>query len=83
MNLKQKLSTAPRTGAIVGGPTNLTDPKNFDASEENKEKFVNDWALFSQTILWVAQNTTDRNAARACMEALQNSELIDLPKKDA
>lgn len=82
MNLKTRVSTEPRTGAIIGGPTNLTDPSNFDVNEENKEKFVNDWALFSQTILWIAQNTTDKNALRACIDALNGSELLDLPQKN-
>lgn len=78
MNLKKTTAADPRMSRIVHGPTNLTAPKNIEVNDDNKEKFVNDWAIFSQALLWIVQNTNDYNAAGAALEALQASELLSI-----
>ncbi len=77
MNLKTKTAVDSRLSRVVHGPTNLTAPSNIEVSEDNKGKFVNDWATFSQALLWIIQNSTDYNCANVALEALRGSELID------
>lgn len=77
MNLKTKTAADPRLSRVVQGPTNLTAPSNIDVNDDNKGKFVNDWATFSQALLWIIQNTTDHNCRGVALEALQASELLD------
>ena len=77
MNLKTKTAAEPRLSRVVHGPTNLTAPSNIEVSEDNKGKFVNDWATFSQALLWIIQNSTDHNCTSVALEALRNSELLD------
>ena len=82
MNLKTKTAVDPRLSRVVHGPTNLTAPSNIEVSEDNKGKFVNDWATFSQALLWIIQNSTDYNCANVAFEALRGSELIDSRSDD-
>lgn len=77
MNLNKSTTAEPRLARIVQGPTNLTAPSNINVNDDNKGKFVNDWATFSQALLWIVQNTSDPNTMRVALGALQKSELID------
>lgn len=82
MNLKTNTVADPKLSRIVHGPSNVSSLKDIEPTEENKQKFVNDWATFSQALLWIAQNSTDPNSCKVAFEAIQLSELLDIRKND-
>lgn len=78
MNLKAKTAAEPRLSRVVHGPSNLTDLGDLQATEENKQQFVQDWATFSQALLWIVQNSRDTRAVQVSLDALRNSVLLNL-----
>lgn len=82
MNLKSKTAVDPNLSRVVHGPSNVSSIRDMEIGENNKENFVNDWATFSQALLWILQNSTDSAAVTVAADAIRNSELLDLELKD-
>lgn len=78
MNLKAKTAADPRLSRIVHGPSNLTKVEEIAINDDNKSKFVADWGTFSQSLLWIMQNSSDSSAVTVAMNALRESEMLRL-----
>lgn len=78
MNLKTKTAAEPNLSRIVQGPSNVSSFKDMEINDQNGQGFVNDWGLFSQAILWIAQNGRDPACVSVAIDALKQSELLDL-----
>jgi len=78
MNLKSKTAADPNLSRVVHGPSNVSSIKDMEIGEDNKQHFVNDWATFSQALLWIMQNSTDSGAVTVAVNAVRASEMLNL-----
>lgn len=78
MNLKAKTAADPRLSRVVHGPSNVSSIKDIKIGDDNKQHFVNDWATFSQALLWIMQNSSDPAAVSVALKAVKESEMLKL-----